>query len=428
MELVVLAAFCLLLLGSIAFHLSLIGALLAGLVLFLLYGRMTGASLKKLCFMVWEGIWAAKNIVVTLFLIGILTSFWRAGGTIPSLVTYAATWIRPEGMLLLTFLLNSGVSFLVGSSFATAATMGVITVTLATGMGISPWMAGGAMLSGVYFGDRASPVSTSALLVSELTQTDLYDNVRRMFHTSVVPLLLSCLFYGILGWYESQSHVTLWQTSFDLADYFVISWPMLLPAVIILVMGFFHISVKKTMIVSILCSAFCAVYFQHVPFRQLFYIGIWGFHTHQSSLEILMGGGGLISMGQVVSIICISSSYAGIFHGTGMLHRLEMGILKLSQKIGAFGALLVTSLLNSAIACNQTLAIMMSYQLCQKLFSKKQDFAIGLENSVVVLAPLIPWSIAGGVPLDVVGAPSSSFPWAIYLCLLPLWRWIRSGS
>lgn len=32
--------------------------------------------------------------------------------------------------------------------------------------------------------------------------------------------------------------------------------------------------------------------------------------------------------------------------------------------------------------------------------------ATGLENSVVVLAPLVPWSIAGTVPPDLKSAPN----------------------
>ena len=64
---------------------------------------------------------------------------------------------------------------------------------------------GGAMLSGVYFGDRCSPVSTSALLVSELTETNIYDNIKRMLKTALVPFLLSCGVYAALGMAKSGS-------------------------------------------------------------------------------------------------------------------------------------------------------------------------------------------------------------------------------
>ena len=427
MELLTLSVFCIILLGTIAIGGSLIHALLVGLVLFLLYGiYVAKVSPLALAQMVIDGVLAAKNILLTFGLIGILTVFWRASGTIPTLVTYASTWIQPNVVLLLTFVLNGLVSFLMGSSFATSATMGVICMTMANGMGVDPLLAGGAMLSGVYFGDRCSPVSTSALLVSELTHTDLYENIKQMFHTAWIPCLLSCLFYGIWGWYGKQENVGDLTGVSVLADSFTISWPMLLPAMTILVMGFFHVPVKKTMAVSILLSGVCAVYFQQVEAVDLLTMAIWGFHTEQAELETLLGGGGLISMARVAAIVCISSSYAGIFHGTGMLRQLEQAIQGLSERMGNFGAMVVTSVFNSAVACNQTLAIMLTHELCQKLTMDKTKRAIALENSVVVIAPLIPWSIAGAVPLEAIGAPLAAIPFAVYLWVLPAWQLIKA--
>ena len=71
-------------------------------------------------------------------------------------------------------LLNSLVSFLIGTSFGTAATMGAICIAMAQAMDISLALAGGAAISGAFFGDRCSPVSTSTLLVAEVTHTDMY--------------------------------------------------------------------------------------------------------------------------------------------------------------------------------------------------------------------------------------------------------------
>lgn len=124
--------------------------------------------------MTLQGIMTVRNILITFLLIGVLTAFWRACGTIPAIVGGASKWISSSQVVVLTFVMNGAVSFLLGSSFATAATMGVISMIMAQGMGTSPALAGGAILGGIYFGDRCSSVSTSALLVSELTKTDIY--------------------------------------------------------------------------------------------------------------------------------------------------------------------------------------------------------------------------------------------------------------
>ena len=78
------------------------------------------------------------------------------------------------------------------------------------------------------------------------------------------------------------------------------------------------------------------------------------------------------------------------------------------------------------IACNQTLAIILVNQLSSGVRSDSSVFANDLEDSAVVISPLVPWYIAGSVPLSVIGAPLSALLSACYLYLLPLWRLARS--
>lgn len=63
---------------------------------------------------------------------------------------------------------------------------------------------------------------------------------------------------------------------------------------------------------------------------------------------------------------------------------------------------------------------MLTSQLCGENNPEKSSFALDLENTVVVIAPMIPWSIAGAVPLAAIGAPNISIAVAFYLYLLPL--------
>lgn len=84
--------------------------------------------------------------------------------------------------------------------------------------------------------------------------------------------------------------------------------------------------------------------------------------------------------------------------------------------------MLCTGVLASAVACNQTLAIILTHQLCKDAQPSREETAIALEDTAVVAAPLIPWSIAAGVPLASVGAPMVSICFAFFLYLLPLWR------
>lgn len=100
----------------------------------------------------------------------------------------------------------------------------------------------------------------------------------------------------------------------------------------------------------------------------------------------------------------------------------------LGQSITKFGAVLVISVLTSAIACNQTLAVMLTHQICKDNISTKEQMALYLEDTVIVIAPLIPWSIAGAVPLASADAPMTSYFFAFYLFMLPLYRWAQEWS
>lgn len=190
-----LTIFCILLIICIATNHFILYALFAGLVLFSFYSRKQGYTWKSIGKMILQGIKKVRNILFTFILIGMLTALWRQAGTIPAIICYTIHLIKPSTFLLMTFLLNCLVSVLTGTSFGTAATMGVVCATIASTLGIRPWMAGGAILSGIYFGDRCSPVSTSALLVSELTGTSVYRNIRNMIQSGAVPFTVTALIY-----------------------------------------------------------------------------------------------------------------------------------------------------------------------------------------------------------------------------------------
>ena len=160
------------------------------------YGLVRRCSLRAMASRAAGSVRSAGTVVVAFVLIGVLTSLWRASGTIAFIVAHSTAVIHAATVIPLSFLLCSAMSVLVGSSFASAATMGTICMSLGLSMQANPVMLGGAILAGVYVGDRCSPVSTSALLVKQLTHTNLFNTIARMLRTGAVPFVLSCVVYG----------------------------------------------------------------------------------------------------------------------------------------------------------------------------------------------------------------------------------------
>ena len=424
MELLLLGIFSTVLLACIFTGVSVIYAMLLGLAMFFGYGLIKKKTWKQMLIFSWQGMKTAKNVLLTFMLIGMMTAIWRASGSIAFIVYYASQICVPSLILLAAFLLCSMVSFLTGTSFGTAATMGVICMTMAKSMNISEIAAGGAILSGIYFGDRCSPVSTSALLVSELTKTNLYENLKEMARTAIVPFTVSCVAYWILG---VQTHAGKAEENIRtiLSEFYHLSIWTLAPVVVVLIFSFLRIEVKRTLAVSALTGIFVAVLIQKYSVSGLPSLCIFGFSPENQQINKLMGGGGILSNMKVVVIVGISSCYAGIFKGTDFLHGIKEFIGKLNSRITPFGTTLLISVITAAVTCNQTLSIMLTNQLCGENNVDSQKFALSLENSAVIVAPLIPWSIASAVPLAFIGAPTLSICAAIFLYLLPICYFIE---
>ncbi len=421
MEWLIIGLFCLALILGILLDISMLWALAFGLALFLFYGRKKGFSWQALGKMTWEGVSTVKNILLTFLLIGVMTALWRAAGTVPVIVCSAAVLIRPSIFLLMTFLLNCGLSVLMGTSLGTSATMGVICAAMGMAFGVSPMFTGGAILSGVFFGDRCSPVSTSALLVATVSKTNIYDNIKAMVRSAFVPFLLCCGIYAVLGFAvrgggEGIDLRSVFEGSFRL------HWAALIPAVVILVLAAFRVNVRAAMTASILSAVPICLFLQRLPLQEVLLTMLRGYTPADPETAKLISGGGVLSMLNVSAIVCLSSSYSGLFQKTGLLNGCKRGVTFLTGKIGRYPAALLTSLLASMVSCNQTLAILLTDQLCREEYDDPKALALDLEDTAAIGSPLIPWCIAGTVPLAMVGAPLTSILLACYLWLLPLWR------
>lgn len=419
MEVLTIGIFCALLIICIITGKSILYALLAGLIIFSLYGKKQGYSWRKISRMALQGAWKVKNILLTFILIGMLTALWRQAGTIPAIICYTVHLIKPSTFLLMTFLLNCLISVLTGTALGTAATIGVVCATMASALGIPSWMTGGAILSGVYFGDRCSPVSTSALLVAELTETGIYTNIKNMIKSALAPFTITCILYLTVS-IQLHGKPEMPDLGHAFGSEFRLSWIALLPAAVILLLSVMQAGVKIAMIASIVTAIPVCIGLQNMAFTELPELLLNGFHSTDVTVAAMLDGGGITSMLKVGAIVCISSSYSGIFQATGILNGFQKMVCLLADRTKPYFAVLVTSILTSVMACNQTLTIMLTDQLCSRTEPDKLRFANNLEDSAVLIAPLVPWSIACAVPLTAAGAPGYSVLFAVFLYLLPL--------
>ena len=127
---------------------------------------------------------------------------------------------------------------------------------------------------------------------------------------------------------------------------------------------------------------------------------------------------------EIVIILLISCAYSGIFNRTGMLENLLSRISSCCRKTGRFFTAFIVGLASSVLFCNQTIATLMCNDLLTKPFldtgGNRQELAIDIENSTIVIVGLVPWAIACSVPLTFFGASNGALIWAFYLYLIPI--------
>ena len=419
-SIIAILLFSLSLITCLLLKFSVVYALVIGYIIFIIYGLIKRHNLIILIKKSFEGVLTVKNILLVFILIGMITALWRASGTIAFIVYMGSKLISPSILILLTFLLCSILSVLIGTSLGTAATMGVICVSIGKTMGVNPYYVGGAVLSGIYFGDRCSPMSTSALLIAELTKTNLYTNIKLMIKTSVISFIVTCLFYLLLGFKSTISNISVNVTEIFKQNY-NLNIIVIIPAILIVILSILKINVKKTMLVSIVISFIIAIFIQRDSIVALINYCIFGYHHPNERLNLMMKGGGILSMVNVSLIVGISSSYSGIFKETKMLVSLKKYLKDFSKKTSSYFVIFLSSIISGAIACNQSLGTILTNELCGELV-EKQKMAIILENTVILLVGLIPWNIAMGVPLKTIGIGVMSGIYAFYLYFLPLWN------
>lgn len=394
-------------------------------VLFVLLALRKGFLIKDILKMSYNG---GKKVFLVLrifLLIGAITAAWMASGTVAGIVYYGIELMHPQYFLLYAFMICVVISFLLGTAFGTVSTVGVALMVMARGGGININMAAGAIIAGAYFGDRSSPMSSSANLVATLTETQLYRNIKNMFKTAIIPFVIAGILYTLL----SISHpLNLVESTIgtEIKNTFLVDWRVLLPAGMILIFAILRLDVKLSMLLSIITALGLAVFLQGYSLMEILDFTLFGFHLDAANpLKDIIKGGGIFSMVNAAITVFVSSSLSGLLDGTGMLKNFEAIFAKAKTYFNLFLYTCITATLTAAFGCNQTMSIILTSQLLRKSYRDhgldKHQQAVDIENTSVVIAPLIPWNIAGLVPTTTLMVSSAGFlPYAFYLYLIPI--------
>lgn len=396
---------------AIIFDISIILALSLNLILLSLYAYIRKFSPREIWSMAFTGIKDTKTILLVFSLIGMITGIWRLSGTIAYIIYHGTSFISPKFFYVGVFVFNSAISFLTGTSFGTASTAGIISMSISNAMGFNPVVCGGAILSGCFFGDRSSPMSTSALLVATLTKTDLYVNIKNMFRTCIIPLILTIATYQI---FNLGIEARVDKESIEMIrEIFNFNFLLIIPTLSIIILAILKIDLKINMLISIVISIVFAMVLQGRSLAEVFHALIFGFHL-DSPAGKLINGGGFFSMFKMLLIVGTSSGYFGFFKETDLLVGVKKFVNRTFSKLPKMLVMSLMSTMISVFSSNQTLSIMLTYEMARESYDDRDKLALDMENSAVMTPSYIPWNIAGRTPLEMVGAPLMSLYFSFY--------------
>ena len=400
-----------------------IWALWLGIILFAILGLRRGLTLKELWTFAWREGKKLTPLLVFFLLIGCTTGLWRSSGTIAWFIYYGVQIIRPHLFIIVAFLLTCLLSYALGTSFGVVGTAGVILMALARSGGVSIPAAAGTVLAGAFFGDRCSPASSSALLVAATTETKQYDNIRMMHKTGLLPMALSLVFFGVLSWRHPLSVMDDALLT-ELHGTFSLTLWVVIPAAIMLLLPLFRVNIRYAMLSGVVVAFAESLFCQHMPFADVLLTTLRGYKAPAGALQDILSGGGVTSMVECSVLVMTTGLLGGLLGGLRVFDAVQDRLERVAERAGLFPAALLTSTAAAAVFCNQSIAVMLGATMLRDTYEKKgatrEELAIDLENSGIVTAGLIPWSIANSIPLAMLGAAANATLYAALLYLIPL--------
>jgi Na+:H+ antiporter, NhaC family len=421
-------------------------ALLMGAVIAALVARKNGHSWESIAKAIVEGISVAMTAIFILLMVGALIGVWNMSGTIATIVYYGIQFLSANWFYFAAALITALVGLATGSSWTTAATIGVALVGISKVIGVSPEITAGAVISGAYCGDKMSPLSETTILAPQLVGSDLYVHIRSMAWSTIPALgisLIVFLFLGISGGaaappIEKDAALNTLSAAYN------INLLTLLPVVVLIFLSLRRYPAFLTILVGALTGALVAVVMQTdvvlkfadspelaTPLALL--KGVWsamatGFTstTGVAPIDKLFSGGGMSSMLSTVWLVLGAMSFGAVMQYVGFTDKLVRPLIARAKSTGALiASVMATSIGLNVFAGDQYIAVILPAGMYRVEFRKRgihpEALATAVENSGTVTSPLVPWNSCGAYMSVTLGVSTFAyFPYCIFNIVNPI--------
>lgn len=393
-------------------------------------GIRLGHDYKSLEQAAVDGVAKGMGAILILVSVGALVGTWIAGGIVPSIIYFGLKVIHPSIFLLATLIICSLTSLATGTSWGSAATAGIAMMGIGHSLGVPAPLVAGAVLSGVYFGDKLSPLSDSVVLASTMSNVDVVEHIKGMLPISLFSYVITAVLFTLVGM-QYSGNVSLEQVNLvmeALDKQFNITPLAIVP--VVLVLGLLANRKPAFPVISFgaLLGLVWAIAFQDMdPVKAM--------HSAYSPFPIvsgvdfidnILGRGGMESMLGSVAVIIFGLGFGGLLEKVGILAVIAGAFEKRINGVGS----LTTHTIGTAFLANVFgSAMYVSLILTPKIMAKNYD-RLGLarknlsrnaEFGGTLTCGMVPWSDNGLFMAGVLGVATLDYlpyMWLSFTCII----------
>jgi len=390
-----------------------------------------------------NGISISLGAILILLAVGSLIGTWLLSGTVPTMVYLGLQIINPSWFYAAACIVCGIVAMSIGSSWTTAATVGVAFIGIASGFDMSASVTAGAVISGAYFGDKLSPLSETTNLAPAVAGSELFEHIRYMLWTTVPSICIALVLFLIIGFDHSTAQTgstesidTLTQI---LDDTYNISIFNLIPLLILLFLAYKKVPAFPAVSIGAIIGAIWAVIFQQELILSMAAEGVEGakavlmvvwtaffdgivVNTGNKEIDDLLSRGGMSSMLNTIWLIMMALSFGAVLEHLGMLKRFVESILAAAKSTGSLIASTVTTCIGTnLITADQYISIVMPGRMYKEEYKRRglhpTVLSRTLEDSGTITSPLIPWNTCGAFMIGTLALTSYDY---IFYCFFNL--------
>lgn len=388
---------------------------------------------------VFDTISEALPGLIILLVIGIVISALIMSGSMAMLVVWGVEMIHPKVLYLMAFLLPAIFSTFTGTSWGSAATIGVVLLGIGQAIDANLAILGGAIVSGSYFGDKMSPLSDTTNMAAIAAKVNVYDHVQSMIYSTGPSTLICIIFFTVMGFINPPavadiSDPTVQTLIKDLSGMFRFNILLLLPIIIIFVGSYKKYSSIPVMMIGSIVGFLEAGIFQQFTLDQILSSIGRGFNTgmitwysisDKGIISILERGG----YWELAMLLPISISILAFVSILGTIDAMPAVVNKLFGWAESRQSIIIATLASAtaliAITAN---GIACSFVTCD-IFGKKYD-SKGLDRRILsrtcedagtLLEVLFPWTPAAIFFTKTLGMGVGDYlPWSILNLITPV--------